>query len=80
MVPDGSGGYSGWVVGNPENGKGTLLYGTATPTTISGNPTFSYTWENRTLNYPNLPDVDLYFDVHMLSPNSGWAVGGASMV
>lgn len=77
MTPDGSGGYVGWAVGKPDlSGKGTLLFGTATPTTVGGDPTFSYTWQNVTGNYPSMPPVDLYFSVHTLSSDNAWAVGG----
>lgn len=78
MVPDGSGGYTGWAVGqSDENGRGTLVRGSITPgAVISGNQTYNYTWENLTAAFPSLPQVDYYFDLQMLSPTNGWAVGG----
>lgn len=81
MIPDGSGGFTGWAVGNKRaDGLGTLVRGTLLPIVVDGRNTFSYVWLDVTDSYPNLPDVDMYTGVHVLSQTDGWAVGGISGV
>jgi len=77
IVEDGEGGYTAWAVGEKDdNGFGTLVKGTITPTAVDGKASYTYTWKNVTAQYPELPQVDYYYSVQMLSPSEGWIVGG----
>jgi hypothetical protein len=78
MVPDVNDTFTGWVVGTADsNGLGTLVRGRIEKgALVNGNQTYDYSWENVTSSFPNLPKVDSYYSVHILSPNNGWAVGG----
>ena len=78
MVSDGKDGYIGWAVGGWDSERrGALVKGVINSTTINGQETYDPTWENLTNDFPDLPDVDYYYGVQMLSPNDGWATGGS---
>ena len=68
MVPSGAG-YIGWAVGQKDAaGHGTLVYGTITPITINGHPTYTYAWSNVTADHPSLPQVDYYYGLKCCLP------------
>ncbi len=69
--------YTGWAVGwKNSNGRGTIVRGEISPTIRNGHDTFTYIWTDQTSLYPSLPDVKCWYDIEMLSPTDGWAVGG----
>lgn len=78
LVPDVNDTYTGWIVGTADSsGLGTLVHGKIEKgALVNGNQTYDYSWDNVTPSFPNLPQVDSYYSVQMLSPDIGWAVGG----
>lgn len=82
MVPDGTGGNTGWAVGTADpaaGGRGALIQGSiSAPVTYPGiiTPTHNYSWVRKTNDSPAMPPLDSLYAVHTLSPSNAWAAGG----